>query len=90
MNPIYHQMLMQNLPANNVMSLFQRFNEFKSNFSGNPEEMVLKLRQSGQVSQQEYDQAVLQAQQLQRLFHQIPAFGAQDVSINRIGGQSVR
>lgn len=74
MNPLY-QMLMQNMPSNNVMQFMQRFAQFRQNFQGDPREMVMKIMQQ---NPQRYNQAVMMAQQLQS---QIPAFGAQDVSI---------
>lgn len=73
-NPLYQQM-MQNMPGNSIMQLYQQFLQFKQNFQGNPQQMVMQLAQQ---NPQKYNQAVLIAQQLQS---QIPAFGAQDVSI---------
>lgn len=73
-NPLYLQM-MQNMPGNNVMQLYQQFMQFKQNFRGDPQQMVMQLAQQ---NPQRYNQAVMMAQQLQS---QIPAFGAQDVSI---------
>lgn len=75
MNPLF-QMLMQNsMPGNNMMQFMQNFAQFRQNFQGNPREMVMKIMQQ---DPQRYNQAVMMAQQLQS---QIPAFGAQDVSI---------
>ena len=74
MNPLYLQML-QNMPGNNVMQFMQNFMQFRQNFQGNPKEMVMQIMQK---DPQRYQQAVKMAQQLQT---QIPAFGAQDVSI---------
>ena len=58
-NPLYNQM--QN---NNV---FQQFMRFKNGFSGNAQEQVQKLLNSGKVSQAQYDQAVKIAQNFQRM-----------------------
>ena len=74
MNPLYLQM-MQNMPGNSVMQFMQNFMKFRQNFQGNPKEMVMQIMQQ---DPQRYNQAVQMAQQLQT---QIPAFGAQDVSI---------
>ena len=64
MNPLY-QSMMQNLPTNNVMSLLQRFNQFRNSFRGNPQEQVQALLNSGRVSQADYNRAVQMAQQMQ-------------------------
>lgn len=73
-NPLYQQM-MQNMPGNAITQLYQQFLQFKQNFQGNPQQMVMQIAQQ---NPQRYNQAVMMAQQLQS---QIPAFGAQDVSI---------
>ena len=67
MNPLYQQ-LMMNSPANGAMNLLQRFTEFRNNFSGNAQEEIQKLLNSGRVSQEQYNNAVLQAQQLSQFF----------------------
>ena len=64
MNPIY-QMMMQNMPRNNVVSLIQRFQQFRNGFGGNAEQMVKQMLQSGRVTQDQYNSAVQMAQQLQ-------------------------
>ena len=58
----------------NYQQLYQQFVQFAQSFRGNPQQMVMQLMQQ---NPQRYNQAVMMAQQLQ----QIPAFGAQDVSI---------
>lgn len=62
MNPIYQAMMAQNNPMSNFM---QRFAQFKQTFSGNPQQMVQNLVNSGKVSKAQYDQAVQMAQQMQ-------------------------
>lgn len=66
MNPLY-QMMMNNMPGNNVLALVQRFQQFRNSFTGNPQQQVQQLLQSGKVSQAQYNQAVQMAQQLQGL-----------------------
>lgn len=61
MNPLYQQM---NNSNNNIID---QFNKFKQSFTGNPQQQVQQLLNSGKVSQQQYNQAVQMAQQLQRL-----------------------
>ena len=43
--------------GNNPMQMIQKFMEFKNNFKGNPQEEVQKMLQSGQITQQQLDQA---------------------------------
>lgn len=65
MNPLYNDMKQGMSQQNNVL---QRFQQFRQNFRGNPQEQVQQLLNSGRVSQQQYNQAVQMAQQLQRMF----------------------
>lgn len=58
MNPLYQQM--------NSNQLLTKFQQFKQNFSGNPQEQVQQLLNSGKVSQEQYNQAVQMAQRLQQ------------------------
>ena len=53
--------------GNNPMQMIQKFMEFKKNFRGNPQEEVQKMLQSGQITQQQLDQA----QQMTRQFQQM-------------------
>lgn len=65
MNPLYEQM--QNNQFAGGGNMVQRFNQFRQNFRGNPQEQVQQLLNSGRVSQAQYNQAVQLAQQLQRM-----------------------
>ena len=60
MNPLYQQM------NNSGNSLIQRFQQFKQSFTGNPQQQVQQLLNSGKVSQAQYNQAVQMAQQFQQ------------------------
>lgn len=64
MNPLYNEMGNNNVP-NNFMS---RFQQFRQNFKGNPQEQVQQMLNSGKVSQAQYNRAVQMAQQFQRMF----------------------
>ena len=64
MNPLYNEMGNNNVP-NNFMSKFQ---QFRQNFKGNPQEQVQQMLNSGKVSQEQYNRAVQMAQQFQRMF----------------------
>lgn len=59
MNPLYQQM-------NNNNNILQRFQQFKQSFTGNPQQQVQQLLNSGKVSQAQYNQAVQMAQQFQQ------------------------
>ena len=61
MNPLYQQI--NNTTSNNLLKQFQ---QFKQQFSGNPQEQVQQLLNSGRVSQAQYNRAVQIAQQLQQ------------------------
>ena len=45
----------------------QRLQQFKQAFSGDPRQRVQDLLNSGKISQQQYNQAVQMAQQLQKM-----------------------
>lgn len=62
-NPLYQQMQPQG-PTNNIL---QRFQQFKQTFTGDPRQQVQNLLNSGKVTQNDYNQAVQMAQQLQRM-----------------------
>lgn len=62
MNPLYQQM--NNQPNSNIV---QRFQQFKQSFSGNPQQIVQQMLDSGKISQERYNQAVQMANQLQNI-----------------------
>ena len=62
MNPLYSEM------QNNNGNMLQRFQQFRQNFRGDPQQQVQQLLNSGKVSQAQYNQAVQMAQQFQRMF----------------------
>lgn len=55
---------MMNINPNMLM----QFMNFRNTFQGNPQQMVQQMLQSGQVSPQQYQNAVNIAQQLQGMF----------------------
>lgn len=52
---------------NNMMDMMQRFMQFRQNYSGDPRAQIQQMLNSGQISQQQYNNAVQMAQQLQRM-----------------------
>ena len=55
-------------PKNNMGDFINRFNQFRSTFSGNPEAQVRQLLQSGRMSQEQFNQFAQTANQLRQLF----------------------
>lgn len=64
-NPLYKQIQQQS--QNPMNGFMQRFNQFRQNFSGNPQEQIQKLMNSGKISQQDYNNAYQMAQQMMRM-----------------------
>lgn len=63
MNPLFNMMGGQ-MPQNNMGQLLKNFEQFKSQFSGNPQQMVQQLISSGKMSQAQYNQLAQMANQL--------------------------
>ena len=70
MNPLY-QMMRNNASAmNGAGNIVQRFMQFRNGFQGNAQQQVQQMLSSGRVTQQQYNQAVQQAQQLADMLKQ--------------------
>lgn len=54
----------------NIPFLLQQFNQFRSNFTGDPKEEVQKLLDSGKMSQQQFNELSQTAKQLTGFFSQ--------------------
>lgn len=65
-NPLFQQMG-GGMPNNGMAHMIQRFNQFRQQFNGDPRQQVQQLLNSGRVSQQQYNDAVQMANQLQRM-----------------------
>ena len=63
-NPLFG-MMGGNQPQ--MSGLMQRFQQFKQAFTGDPKQRVQDLLNSGRISQQQDNQAVQMAQQLQKM-----------------------
>lgn len=61
----------QNNPMGNLLT---QFNQFRSTFSGNPEEQVKQLINSGKMSQEQFNQLAQTANQLRQLIKQAICF----------------
>lgn len=53
---------------NNMMGMFQQFMQFRQNFQGDPRQQIQQLLNNGKISQQQYNDAMNKAQQLQQMF----------------------
>lgn len=50
----------------NVQNLLSQFRQFKNTFHGNPQQQVQQMLNSGRISQEQYNQAVQMANELQK------------------------
>ena len=57
----------QQMPSTGFQNVMQRFQQFQRMFSGNAEQQVKQLLQSGRVTQDQYNQAVQMAKQFQQM-----------------------
>lgn len=54
-------------PLGQMGNFLTQFNQFRSNFVGNPEQQVKQLISSGRMSQQQFEQIAQTANQLRQL-----------------------
>ena len=54
-------------PMSNMNNFLTQFNQFRNSFSGNPEQQVKQLLQSGRMSQEQFNQLAQTANQLYRM-----------------------
>lgn len=67
MNPLFQQMNQaNNAGVNNMQGLIKQFKQFKQSFTGNPQQQVQQLLNSGKVTQEQYNQAVQKANAFQQ------------------------
>ena len=55
------------MPQNRLTNMINSFNQFRTAFSGNPEQRVKSMLQNGQMSQQQFEQLAQMANQLRPL-----------------------
>lgn len=48
--------------------MIQKFNDFRKNFTGNPQKQVQDLLNSGKITQAQYNQAVQKANMIRQMF----------------------
>ena len=61
-NPLFNAL--SGRPQNNMMSMIQQFNQFRQTFNGDPRAKVQELLNSGQMSQEQYNQLSQMANQM--------------------------
>ena len=66
-NPLYNLLGGGSAPATHLANMLQRFNQFRSTFSGDPKQVVQNLLNSGQMSQQQFNQLQQMASQFQKM-----------------------
>ena len=58
---------MGNTPFGNVQNIMNGVNQLKQTFSGNPQQTINQMLQSGKISQAQLDQAKRMAEQIQSM-----------------------
>lgn len=53
-------------PNNNFANMMSQFNQFKQNFKGDPQQQVQQLLNSGQMTQEQFNQLSQAATQFQK------------------------
>ena len=67
MNPLFNMFGNQQGPFNNMNNVIDQFNQFQSTFQGNPKQKVQELLNSGQMTQNQFNQLSNMAQMFQAL-----------------------
>lgn len=68
MNPLFNMFGNQpNGPFNNMNNVIDQFNQFQSTFQGDPKQKVQELLNSGQMTQNQFNQLSSMAQVFQTL-----------------------
>ena len=70
MNPFY-----QAMQPKQPMNFWQRFQQFRSDMQGkDPNAIIQEKMQSGEITQEQYNRARQQAQQIANAFQSVPGF----------------
>lgn len=68
MSSLFNEFQQSNTPNGQMNNFINQFNQFRSMFSGNPEQQVKQLLSSGKMSQEQFNQFAQTANQLRKLF----------------------
>lgn len=78
MNPVFQrfggqqqpQQIQQSAnPFGNLMGIMSQFQQFRSNFQGDPKQQIQQMLNSGQITQEQLNQVLPIAKQLQNMLH---------------------
>lgn len=70
MNPFF-----QAMQSKQPMNFWQRFQQFRNEMQGkDPNALIQEMMQSGKITQDQYNQARQQAQQIANTFQSMPGF----------------
>ena len=70
MNPIFNDMNQMG----NMTGFLQALNQFSQGFRGNPQQQIQQMMNSGQITQEQYNQAVQKASKAIQMSEQLRAF----------------
>lgn len=65
-NPLFN-LLNNQMPMGNMASMINQFNQFRNNFKGDPKQVVQQMLNSGQISQEQFNQVSQMATQFQKM-----------------------
>ena len=65
-NPIFNTM-MKNTPLGNMQNLIQQYQQFRQTFQGDPQQKVQEMLNSGQITQEQVNQARSMATEFKKL-----------------------
>ena len=70
MNPLFNSNVPQvpQIQMRSPMNFIQQFNQFRQMFRGNPQQQVQQLLNSGQMTQEQFEQYKSTAQQMMNMF----------------------
>ena len=68
MNPLFNEFGNKPQGNNPLSNMFSKFQEFKNTFSGNPQEVVQQLLNSGKMTQGQFNQLSQMAEQFRAIF----------------------
>lgn len=65
-NPLYQQMSKQ---SNGMQGFMQRFQQFRQSMTGDPQQQIQQLMNSGKITQAQYNNAYQMATQMMRMLN---------------------
>lgn len=66
-NPLFNMLGIRNsMVPPNIQNLLLQFQQFRNSFRGDPRQQIQQMLNSGQISQDQYNQAVQMANELYR------------------------